>query len=207
MNEFFASLTHALEPHGITAHLQNPWQLVISTETRPVSPDRGNSFWIMIAGGRCYLGTWTPACYRLPRSADVAALCVDFMQHDARAASVLPDELIAKYETSERLSQEELDALVESVGGDKDRATMTCSACDYDLRGIRDRGVCPECGRPLRHTLARQRKRGRRFWLYGSSPFAWLHRAVRSARDNPVSLSIAVGLILLIMVAILAFVW
>lgn len=31
----------------------------------------------------------------------------------------------------------------------------TCAKCGYDLAGLPDHGDCPECGKPIRHSLNR----------------------------------------------------
>ena len=110
----YATLTRTLLQHGILCQFQTPHQLVISTQTGPVWPDRGNSFWITHAGGGWHLFTWAPIGYRLIDPTRISHLCQAFIQQTARAGGKVPPSLAADFGLIE-LSDAEAAAIYQAM--------------------------------------------------------------------------------------------
>ncbi len=106
----YASLTAALGAIGLTGQQVGPHQLVVSAQEGAVWPDRGNSFWLSLQNGACYLGTWSPACYRIPSGQDVIALCSACMEVSESAMYRVPDDIVARFGL-ERISDDEFERL------------------------------------------------------------------------------------------------
>jgi len=116
----YVCLTTALNDIGLTGQQMRPDQLVVSAQRGPVWPDRGNSFWLSLQSGRWYLGTWSPACYRVPASQDIVALCSACMGVGTSAMYRVPDEIAARFGL-ERISDSEFERLFPA--SDDDNAT------------------------------------------------------------------------------------
>ena len=101
MADLYERVIGALGKHSISTHFQRPGQLVISCQSGPVWPDRGNSSWISNIGGDWYLSTWLPVCYHVPSAADIGALCVECLEHGDRAMYRVPAPLVRKYALAE----------------------------------------------------------------------------------------------------------
>jgi len=110
MMEPDADFVRSLAACGITVQGLRDGRFVISRQAGPVWPDRGNSFWIVHAAGHWHLSTWLPACYRVPRSDQLADLCVDCMDCGTSAMWRASEDIIAKY-ALEELSDDQCDAL------------------------------------------------------------------------------------------------
>lgn len=54
----------------------------------------------------------------------------------------------------------------------KDEYTLLCEGCGYPLGDLYEEGACPECGRPIRSSLALARQGSA--WQRSPSTFAWL---------------------------------
>ena len=106
----YASLTDALNDIGLIGEQSRPDQLIVSAQRGAVWPDRGNSFWLSRQEGTWYLSTWLPACYRIPASQDVVALCSACMKFGTSAMYQMPDEITTRFGL-ERISDSEFDRL------------------------------------------------------------------------------------------------
>ncbi len=102
-------LLEELETRSLCAYFQNESQLVISREPGPAWPFGNNSFWVCHEAGQWYLSTWAPCVYRVPVTANLADLCVDFANRGTRALAAVPDDLVAQYDLIE-LSANEMHA-------------------------------------------------------------------------------------------------
>ena len=111
----YAALTNALSAIGLTRQQVRANQLVVSAPQGPVWPNRGNSFWLSMQGGVWYLGTWLPACYRVPPSQDVVAVCSACMEVGASAMYRVPDEIAAHFGL-ERISDDEFGRIFPESG-------------------------------------------------------------------------------------------
>ena len=103
----YQQLALALAPDGIQCHFQSPGQMVISSQVGPVWPNRGNSFWVTHVADRWYLFTWSPVGYRIPETADVAALCRSCMAHESSAMGSVPTPIAQAFGLNELSDQEE----------------------------------------------------------------------------------------------------
>jgi hypothetical protein len=106
----YTSLAAALDAVGLVGKQRSANQLVVSTQRGPVWPNRGNSFWLSLQRGAWYLSTWLPACYRIPASQDVLALCLACMKFGASAMYEVPVEIATRFGL-ERISDDELETL------------------------------------------------------------------------------------------------
>src|SRR5262245_49446529 len=97
MADPYHELAKALSSDGIRCRPQARGQLVVSSQWGPSWPDRGNSFWITHAGGRWHLFTWAPRGYRVPRTADVTALCRTCMAHGTSAMFKVPPHIVETF--------------------------------------------------------------------------------------------------------------
>jgi len=102
----YGSLKDALNAVGLVGQRSRPDQLIVSSQTGPVWPNRGNSFWLSYQGGIWFLSTWSPACYRIPRGTDVVALCSACMESGTSAIYRVPEEIVTKF-FLERISDDE----------------------------------------------------------------------------------------------------
>lgn len=93
----YEGLTEALVEIGLTGQLQNPDQLIVSSQEGPVWPNRGNSFWLSGKDDAWYLGTWLPVGYKVPPGLDILALCSACMGSAASAVWRVPEEIIAQF--------------------------------------------------------------------------------------------------------------
>lgn len=114
-HESYTSLTSALNAIGLTGQQVRPNQLVVSKQSGSAWPDRGNSFWLSLQSGTWYLSTWLPACYLIPDSQDVVAVCVACMDLGTSAMYRVPDEIAVRF-GMERVSDEEFDRLFPDSG-------------------------------------------------------------------------------------------
>ena len=112
-HDSYTTLTNALEAIGLTGQLTRPNQLVVSAQTGPVWPDRGNSFWLTLQRGTWYLSTWSPTCYRIPGDQDVVSLCSACMQVGTSAMYRVPDEIAIRFKLEE-ISHREFERLFET---------------------------------------------------------------------------------------------
>jgi hypothetical protein len=106
----YTSLAAALDAVGLVGQQRSANQLIVSTQRGPVWPNRGNSFWMSVQGGTWYLSTWLPACYRIPASQDVLALCLACMNAGTSAMYEVPDEIAERFGL-ERISDDEFGTL------------------------------------------------------------------------------------------------
>jgi len=90
MDDPYQLLAAALAKDGIHCHFQDRGQLVISRQTGPVWPNRGNSFWVTHIKGCWHLFTWAPLGYRVPETADMVDLCRTCMRYGASAMPEVP---------------------------------------------------------------------------------------------------------------------
>jgi hypothetical protein len=93
-------LTKALAPAGLIGQRENAGRLsrlIVSSQEGPVWPNRGNSFWLSQKDGVWYLVTWLPACYRVPASQDIVALCSACMLVGTSAMYRVPPEIVASF--------------------------------------------------------------------------------------------------------------
>lgn len=110
MDEAYRPLIEGLRRQSIHCYFQNPDQLVISRQNDPAWPSSGNSFWVSLQRGQWYLCTWVPVCYRVPPSADLIALCSEFVDHGDSAQPKVTAELAARFQLV-KLSEEETNEL------------------------------------------------------------------------------------------------
>jgi hypothetical protein len=96
MNEY-EKLADALAADGIRCYQQSPDQLVVSQQTGPVSPNRGNSFWLTRAAGSWHLFTWTPVGYSVPEVTDIESLCRACMAHGSSAMYRVPADIVQRF--------------------------------------------------------------------------------------------------------------
>jgi hypothetical protein len=95
--ETYEELIKCLKQLGLTGQMQNADQLIVSTQTGPVWPNRGNSFWLSRKEGAWYLSTWLPVGYRVPPTQDVLALCSECMGFGNSAMFRVPPEIISRF--------------------------------------------------------------------------------------------------------------
>jgi hypothetical protein len=117
MGDPYQRLAADLAGDGIRCQFQTRGQLVVSGQTGPVWPDRGNSFWVTHAGGYWYLFTWSPVAYRVPASADMPALCRTCMAHGDSAMSVVPPHIAQEFGLVE-LSDSEVEEICQERDGE-----------------------------------------------------------------------------------------
>jgi hypothetical protein len=110
MSDPYEELASALAGNGIRCHFHSSGQMVVSSQVGPTWPNRGNSFWVTHIGGRWYLFTWVPIGYRVPETADMAALCRICMGFGDSAMASVPPEIARVFGLAE-LSEEEEEAL------------------------------------------------------------------------------------------------
>jgi hypothetical protein len=106
MNEY-EQIAANLAPDGIECHHQSSDQLVISGQSGPVWPNRGNSFWVTRAGGAWHLFTWTPHGYSVPESANIESVCRTCLAHGSSAMYEVPADIQQRFGLRE-LSQKEI---------------------------------------------------------------------------------------------------
>jgi hypothetical protein len=97
MHAKYEQVIQALARRGLQTHFMRPWQLVVSRQTGPPWPDRGNSFWIARLGGNWYVGTWGPFYYRLDDERQLEPFCVAFADTGTRAQARVPDNLATRF--------------------------------------------------------------------------------------------------------------
>jgi hypothetical protein len=105
MNEIYRPVVDALHKRSIRTYFQTPDQLVVSRQSGPAYPFAGNSF--SSQNGQWYVSTWVPVCYRVPKFADVAPLCAEFVDVGECAQAEIPTELVKQFELL-RLSDAEV---------------------------------------------------------------------------------------------------
>src|SRR5512135_2929679 len=91
------ALMQALSKLGIVGQMQNPDQLVVSSQQGPVWPNRGNSFWLSRKQGSWYLSTWSPVAYKVPADQDILALCSACMSIGKSAMYKVPPKLVERF--------------------------------------------------------------------------------------------------------------
>jgi hypothetical protein len=94
----YEALTHSLALAGMIGQRQNEDQLIVSFQSGPVLPNRGNSFWLSQKAGTWYLSTWSPRGYRIPAEQDLVALCSACMAVGTSAMYRVPPDIIARFE-------------------------------------------------------------------------------------------------------------
>ncbi len=94
----YDSLAKALASSGLIGQRRSKDQLIVSNQEGPPWPNRGNSFFLSHKLGIWYLSTWMPACYRIPASQDVLALCVACMAVGTEAMFRIPPDIIVQFE-------------------------------------------------------------------------------------------------------------
>ena len=92
MNEY-KQLAEKLAANGITCYHQSPDQLVISRQSGPVWPNRGNSFWVTRAGGAWHLFTWSPRGYSIPETTNIESVCRTCLAHGSIAMWEVPADI------------------------------------------------------------------------------------------------------------------
>src|SRR4051794_30088631 len=107
MNEIYRPVVDALHKRSMRTYFQTPDQLVVSGQSGPAYPFAGNSFWISSRNGQWNISTWVPVCYRVPKLADVAPLCAEFVEVGECAQAEIPTELVKRFELL-RLSDAEV---------------------------------------------------------------------------------------------------
>lgn len=113
MTDTYQPLVDALRALEVAAYFQGPDQLVVSRQSGAVMPSSGNSFWVTHQEGSWYVCTWRPTCYRFPSRADLAALCIEFVDFGESAQPRIPHRMVDKYHLIE-LSDEEVKSLFSS---------------------------------------------------------------------------------------------
>ncbi len=93
----YDAMIQALSKLGFVGQMQNPDQLVVSSQQGPVWPDRGNSFWLSQKQGSWYLSTWAPVAYKVPTGQDILALCSACMSIGTSAMYEVPSELVDRF--------------------------------------------------------------------------------------------------------------
>jgi hypothetical protein len=99
--ESYEELTESLKRLGLMGQLQNPDQLIVSSQAGPVWPNRGNSFWLSRKNGAWYLSTWLPVGYRVPTNQDILALCSECIAVGKSAMYRVPPEIMARFSLQE----------------------------------------------------------------------------------------------------------
>ena len=110
MSDPYQQLALALAGEGIRCQFQTPGQLVISRQVGPIWPNQGNSFWVTHVGGGWYLFTWSSTGYRVPESADMAALCRSCLGYGESAMAKVPAHIGREFGLVE-LSEDEAEAV------------------------------------------------------------------------------------------------
>jgi len=95
--EVYTQLAESLASDGVVCTMQNPGRMVISRQTGPVWPDRGNSFWVIHSADGWKLFTWSPLGYRVPDASDMTALCRACMAYGTSAMAVVPRPIIEEF--------------------------------------------------------------------------------------------------------------
>src|SRR5262245_53804192 len=108
----YDALAKALGKLGLTGHMQNEDQLIVSSQDGPVWPNRGSSFWLSHRQGAWYLSTWLPAGYRVPVDQDLVELCLACMGGTS-ALYRLPHDVVERFKLQE-LKEKEYDQLFPS---------------------------------------------------------------------------------------------
>jgi hypothetical protein len=106
---------------GICCQFQEPGQLVVSRQSGPVWPNRGNSFWVAQSAGQWYLFTWAPTGYRIPETVNVAAVCRACMTGHETAMGEVPREIGEQFGLI-RLSDAEAEVLPMTILPDSSRS-------------------------------------------------------------------------------------
>lgn len=96
--EQYKSLALSLREFGIDCRLQNPEQLTVSSQTGPIWPDRGNTFWLTLATGSWCLFTWGGLGYAIPPHVDVVELCRMLMEIGSSAMYQAPLHIVEQFE-------------------------------------------------------------------------------------------------------------
>jgi hypothetical protein len=110
MDDAYRQLATALAADGIRCQFQTRGQLVVSRQVGPIWPDQGNSFWVIHVGGRWYLFTWVPVGYRVPESADMAALCRTCRAHGTSAMAEVLAHIAQEFGLG-KLTEDEAEAV------------------------------------------------------------------------------------------------
>ena len=94
----YEALTPRLAVAGMVGQRQNEDQLIVSFQSGPVWPNRGNSFWVSHKAGTWYLSTWSLVGYRIPPGQALIALCSACMAVGTSAMYKVPLEIIARFQ-------------------------------------------------------------------------------------------------------------
>lgn len=95
--EPYRVLVRAIQVAPIVCSFMRPHQLVVSTQTGPVLPNAGNSFWVTHATGKWSIFTWSPVGYAIAEEAEFPRFCQICAMMGPSAMYVVPDELIEKF--------------------------------------------------------------------------------------------------------------
>jgi hypothetical protein len=110
----YQQLASTLAASGIKCQFQSPAQLIVSTQTGPVLPHRGNSFWFTRADNDWHLFTWSPIGYRIPEAVDVTALCHACLAHGTIAMYEAPSNIIEQFGLA-KLTDDEADLILNKM--------------------------------------------------------------------------------------------
>jgi hypothetical protein len=101
VSDDLTTIEQQLRDRGISAYRQQPNQLVLSRQSGPVRPGRGNSFWICKLTGHWYVCTWAPLYYRVPAESSLVDACEAFLDVGETAQSRVPAELLSRFALTE----------------------------------------------------------------------------------------------------------
>lgn len=110
MNQSPNTITDSLRSVGISCDERGTGRFIISSQTGPIFPNGGNSFWLLFKDGAWYLSTWLPVSYRIPVTQDVIALCSACMKAVSSAMYFVPDEISERFGL-EMIPDEDLELL------------------------------------------------------------------------------------------------
>jgi len=107
----YGLLRKELLKSGIHCGINSRHQITISTQTGPIWPDRGCSFWVTCAPGSWYVFPWYHAGYSLPDEGRLAEFCRVCIQKFAEAVSEFPEEIVDEFELRQLSEGESEDVL------------------------------------------------------------------------------------------------
>lgn len=102
----YRELVAAIQVDQIVCSFIRPHQLTVSTQTGPIWPDAGNSFWVTHATGEWTIFSWSPVGYSIADPTDLPRFCRTCVVTGSRAMHLIPDELVKEFGLK-RLSGEE----------------------------------------------------------------------------------------------------
>jgi len=93
----YNQLLDTLAGAGLIGQRNLPDQLIVSAQSGPAWPNRGNSFWLSHKEGLWYLTTWSPVHYRVPANQDIVRLCSACMAAGPSVMDRFSPELITRF--------------------------------------------------------------------------------------------------------------